>query len=120
MTSRSDRSVHQTDPDTKLFFWKPAPSTLEQALEAANDDPTRQELVNMLCSLGGLHVHVDGTDEDWRPTTIDIGCVDPTWQCDTATNDLLTLMRRAGWRLESVSFGARKRLTFREVSDSGE
>lgn len=109
-----ERTVYPTDPDTKLFTWKAAPSNLEQALEAANDDPTRQELVNMLCSLGGLYTHVDGTDEDWRPTTIAVECIDKTWQSDRATGDLLSLMRRAGWRLESVSFGVRKRLSFRE------
>lgn len=115
MTSHTDdRSVYPTEPETKLFSWKPAPSTLEQALEAANDDPTRRELTNMLCSLGGLHIHVDGTNDEWRPTTIEIECLDKTWQSDRATGDLLTLMRRAGWRLESVCFGARKRLSFRD------
>ncbi|PCR88646.1 hypothetical protein [Natrinema ejinorense] len=112
MTESDDRPVYPLEPTTKLFTWKPAPSKLEQALEAANDDPTMQELVNMLCSLEGLFVHVDGADEGWRPTTIEIECLEETWQSHTATNDLLTLMRRAGWRLEGVTFGARKRLTF--------
>ena len=118
MTTHTDTTdVYPTEPDTKLFSWKPAPTKLEQALEAANDDPTMQEFVNMLCLLDGLFVHVDGRDEDWRPTEVMVECVDKTWQCDRATNDLLTLARRAGWRLESVSFGTRKRLTFREVDD---
>jgi len=118
MTSNTDdRSVYPPQSATKLYTWKPAPSELEQALEAANDDSTRRELVNMLCSLEGLFVHVDGTDEQWRPTTIELECLDKTWQCDAATRDLLTLMRRAGWRLESVSFGTRKRLSFRERDD---
>lgn len=71
----------------------------------------------MLCSLEGLFVHVDGRDEDWRPTEVIVECVDKTWQCDSATSDLLTLARRAGWRPQSILFGTRKRLTFQEVSD---
>lgn len=111
-SSQHPQRVYPTEPDTKLYAWKPAPSKIEQALEASNDDPTRQELVNMLCSIGGISVLVDGDDEDWRQTEIIVECIDRTMQSDSATKDLLTICRRAGWKLDSVTFGSRKRLTF--------
>ena len=108
----TDTRVYRTEPETKLYPWKRTPSKIEQALEAANDDPTMQEFVNMLCSLDGISVLVDGDDEDWRPTEVMVEIHDKTMQCDRATRDLLTIARRAGWKVHSVSFGVRKRLTF--------
>ena len=71
MTTNTDTSdVYPTEPEMKLFSWKPAPTKLEQALDAANDDPTFREFVNMLSSLEELFVHVDGRDEDWWPTEV--------------------------------------------------
>lgn len=117
MTNSSHR-VYPTKPDTKLFPWKRTPSKIEQALEAANDDPTMQEFVNMLYSIDGVSVFVDGDDEDWRPTEVMVECIDKSMQSDRATRDLLTIARRAGWQLHSVTFGSRKRLTFREVDNA--
>lgn len=111
-TNTDDSSVYDTEPDTKLFTWKQTPSQIEQALEAANDDPTMKEYVNMLCSIDGLSVLVDGEDEDWRPTEVIVECLDKSMQSSRATRDILTISRRAGWQLHSVTFGTRKRLTF--------
>lgn len=89
------------------------PTAYEQAKEAAFDDPTRQELTNMLYDLPSVvGCMVDGEDEDWRPTRIIIEYRRGDYGRDT--DDLLTIMRRAGWQLQAVTFG-RPQLHFEPV-----
>jgi hypothetical protein len=92
------------------------PNAYEQAKEAALDGPTLRELTNMLydlsCSVGCL---VDGEDEDWRPTRITVEFDRDDY--GRGTDDVLTIMRRAGYRLESVTFG-RPQLHFEATDET--
>lgn len=109
---QSSQRVHRTEPVTKLYPWQSAPSTLDQALEAANDDPSITQLVGMLCDLECLYgVGVDGEDDEWRPTTISVNFDD---RHGSGTSDVIKIMRRAGWEPVSTCF-SRNRITFEEV-----
>ena len=110
MTQTHD--VHPTDPATRLYPWQAAPSQLEQALEAARDDPSLTDLTGMLLDCPQVaHVMVDGDDERWRPTTIAV-----CFAGDRGTADVLSLMARAGWRPRSACF-SRERITFEAIDD---
>ncbi|WP_337653253.1 hypothetical protein [Halomontanus rarus] len=95
-----------TDPEFRQAPWRPVPSRIEQALEAARDDPSECEFINMLCSLEVGFVDVSGRDEDWRPTSVSVSGV-----ASARTGDVVTIARRAGWELTGVTF-ERERLTF--------
>lgn len=85
------------------------PKQHEQALEAAKDGLTRTELTNMVFDLESVHfVHVGGEDEDWRPTEIDIHVND---DYGTKSDDILKIMRAAGWKATYVTF-SRNRISF--------
>lgn len=95
---------------------KRPPTTAEQAKEAARDDLSRTELTNMLYDLSGVYeVLVDGEDEDWRPTTITVGFGDDGYRY---TGDVVTIMRRAGWKFEHAVFGPYNRLCFEEADSA--
>ncbi|NUC74993.1 hypothetical protein HTZ84_22270 [Haloterrigena sp. SYSU A558-1] len=116
MTSESADTpeVYPTDPETRLYPWQSAPSQIEQALEAARDGPTEREFINMLHSLDGISVLADGREEEWRPTQITVECHSEAMQSSSATRDLITIARRAGWQLASVGFNYRHQLTLEE------
>lgn len=97
-----------TDPEFRAAPWRPVPSLWEQALEAARDDPDLQALTNLLYSLPGVYVYVDGEDERWRETTIFVSVDGPA---RSNTDDVLRICRRAGWELRDVTW-ERERLEF--------
>lgn|GEM_PF-2245916 len=110
-----DRPVYSVEPAHRQTPWRPIPSQLEQALEAARDDPTLTELTGMLLDLPMVwHVTVDGDDERWRPTTIMVNLEDDHGR---GTDDVIRLMRRAGWVPTSVCF-SRNRLTFEVIGET--
>ncbi|SDL09636.1 hypothetical protein [Natronorubrum texcoconense] len=111
------RDVYPTEPETRLYPWQSAPSQIEQALEAARDDPSEREFIHMLHSIDGVWAIVDGHDERWRPTQITIECHDKAMKSSSATRDLITLARRAGWQLVSVGFNHRNQLVLEERDD---
>lgn len=95
----------------------PPSSVTEQALDAARDDLSLTDLANLLSGLPSLYyVQVEGDDEEWRPTEIAVNFDDDAGR---GTEDVLTIMRRAGWRPVEACF-ARNRVTFREVGADGE
>jgi len=113
VTTHSD--VYRVDPAHRQTPWRPTPSILEQALEAANDDPALTELTGMLLDLPMVWgVTVDGDDERWRPTAIAVRLEDDH---GTGTGAVIRLMRRAGWEPTSVCF-SRNRLTFEAIGDA--
>ena len=88
-----------------------APNIYQQAREAARDDPTMTELLNMLHDLPHVFgVGVDGDDEDWRPTIVRINFDD---EMGRGTSQVLDIMHIAGWRPAGVCFTARNRITFK-------
>jgi hypothetical protein len=85
------------------------PSVIEQAKEAARDDPSRRELTNLLYDLPGVHeVLVDGEREYWRQVTMTVGFSDSTGRM---TSDVATIMQRAGWQFAGATFSL-ERLRF--------
>jgi len=118
VTSESDdRSVYRVEPAHRQTPWRPTPSILEQALEAAHDEPTLTELTGMLLDLPmvwGVTADGDGDGERWRPATIMVNLEDDH---GTGTGDVIRLMRRAGWEPTSVCF-SRNRLTFKAIADA--
>lgn len=95
---------------------KRPPNVYEQAKEAAHDDPSRTDLTNMVYDLPCVHeVLVDGEDEDWRPTTITVGFSDDAGR---GTGDVATIMQRAGWQLDGVTFAPYNRVRFVECGES--
>lgn len=87
------------------------PHKYEQAKELARDDLDRTELTNMVYDLSAVsELMVDGEDEDWRPTTIIIGFAE---DYGGGIDDVITVMQRAGWRVDGVTFGAYRRLQFK-------
>lgn len=107
MTDDDGGGVFETGIEFRATPWRPAPNTWEQALEAARDDPTLQEFANMLCSLDG-YVDVIGEDEGFRETVVMIEGVP-----SNRTSDLLTIGRRAGWQVDSITW-ERNRVSFVE------
>ncbi len=103
----SETAHIQTDPEFRQAPWRPVPSRIEQALEAARDDPSECEFITMLCSLECGYVDVNGQNESWRPTCVMISHVP-----SSRTGDVIRIARRAGWELEDVTF-ERDRLEFR-------
>ncbi|WP_225336643.1 hypothetical protein [Halomicrobium urmianum] len=88
------------------------PNAYEQAKERARDDLDRQELANMVYDLPCvIELLVDGEDEDWRPTTITVGFEDDAGR---GTEDVATIMRRAGWAFSGATFSPYNRLRFEE------
>lgn len=88
------------------------PHKYEQAKERARDDLGRTELTNMVYDLPCVcEVLVDGEDEDWRPTEITVRF---TEDYGGGIDDTIAVMQRAGWRVDGVTFGTYRRLTFVE------
>lgn len=88
------------------------PNVVDQALEAAQDDPTRIELTGMLTDIPWVSsVGVEHEDEPLLPTLIVVRFKD---RHGTGTEVVMKLMRRAGWKTNSVCF-SRERLTFIET-----
>lgn len=112
MTSKSKPAdVVAVEPAFRATPWRRTPSLWQQALEAAHDGPTLRELASMLYSLSGLYVDIWHEDDPYFETVVTVDC------CDGAENrvdDVLTLMRRAGWELEDVTW-ERQRLAFTRV-----
>jgi len=112
-TLATDGGQPRNPVDARLAARPPSP--IEQAKEAAFDDPTRRELTNMLYGLSySVSVLVDGEDESWRPTTITVEFDREDY--GRGTGDVLTIMRRAGWELQSVTFG-RPQLHFERAGE---
>lgn len=89
------------------------PNLYEQAREAARDDPGLTELGDILHDMPAVtEVLVDGRDEDWRPVEITVGFGDDGYR---ATDDVLAIMRSAGWKAEHVTFAPYNRIRFSEV-----
>ena len=88
------------------------PNTYDQAKERARDDLDRQELTNIVYALPCVcELLVDGDDVDWRPTVITVGFAE---DYSAGIDDTITVMQRAGWRVDGVTFGTYRRLTFVE------
>ena len=88
------------------------PSVYDQAKERARDDMTRTELTNMLFDFPNVtECLVDGEDEHWRPTTITIGFADGGYR---DTQEVATVMRRAGYKFSYAVFSPFHRLSFEE------
>jgi hypothetical protein len=93
------------------------PHKYEQAKERARDDLDRRELVNLVHDLPCVvETLVDGDDEPWRQTQITIGF---TEDYGGGIDDTITVMQRAGWRVDGVTFGNYRRLAFVE-RDAGD
>ena len=105
-TDTDDPTVYETDPDFRAAPWRPVPSDLEQAKEAARDDPTLEEFVGLLLAIPDVGVGVWYDDEPWCETMVMVSHIDSTY-----VSDALTIARRAGWELEGVTF-ERDRLEF--------
>lgn len=87
------------------------PDLVEQALEAAQDDPSRNELVSMLDDIPWVsYVQVDHHDLREAPTLISVHF---TEHHGTGTGPVVRIMRRAGWKTNSVCFSM-DRITFIE------
>jgi len=93
------------------------PHKYDQAKDRARDDLDRQELTNMVLDLPCVcEVLVDCEDEDLRPTEITVGFAE---DYGGGIDDTITVMQRAGWRVDGVTFGTFRRLTFVEVTSDG-
>lgn len=104
-----------SDGDAQATARERAPGVYAQALEAAADDPERQELSNMVYGLPDVcELLVDGEDEDWRETTITVGFKDTP---GSATAHVASIMRTAGWKFDGATF-AHNRLHFVEAEES--
>lgn len=80
------------------------PSQIQQAKEAARDDPRPNELANLLCSLRTVSAHVAGDPVDHHAPML---VVDVASQGIDRTDDVLAICRRAGWRLEGLTWERR-------------
>lgn len=100
-----------TSPDTGPPVGMP-PHKYDQAKVRARDDLSLTELTNMVYDLPCVsELLVDGEDEGWRPTKITLGfCED----YGAGIDDAISVMQRAGWRVDGVTFGTYRRLTFAE------
>jgi hypothetical protein len=88
------------------------PGQYDQAKERVRDEIGRTELTNLVYSLSCVaEVLVDGEDEDWRSTTITVGFSE---EYGAGVDDTITVMQRAGWRVDGVTFGNYRRLEFVE------
>lgn len=88
------------------------PNAVDQALEAAKDDPNRIDLMGMLMDIPWVSsVGCEHEDEPLLPTLIVVRFKD---RHGSGTEIVMKLMRRAGWKTNSVCF-SRERLTFIEV-----
>jgi len=88
------------------------PHKYDQAKERARDDLDQTELTNLVYDLPSVcEVLVDGDDEDWRETEITVGFAE---DYGAGIDDTITVMQRAGWRVDGVTFGTYRRLTFVE------
>jgi len=86
------------------------PSKVEQAKEKARDDLTLTELCNMIHDLPCvLELIVDGEADGYRETRIIIGFKSEN---GAGTDDIATIMRRAGWTFDGVTF-CMERMRFR-------
>lgn len=87
------------------------PHKYEQAKERARDDLTRQELANLVHDLPCVcEVLADG-EEDWEQTRLTVGFAE---DYGGGIDDTITVMQRAGWRVDGVTFGTYRRLSFVE------
>lgn len=78
------------------------PSRYEQAREAARDDLELSAVCNIVYDLPAVtEVLVDGESDDWRPTAVTVGFRDTG---GNHTRDVLTIMRRQGFTVDSVTF----------------
>lgn len=101
-----------SDPEDGPVVIENPPNVYEQAKERAHDDLDRTELTNMVYGLPVVgEVLVDGEDEDWRPTTIMVGFNE---DYGSAIDDAITVMQRAGWSVDGVTFGAYRRIQFKK------
>lgn len=86
-----------------------APTTAEQAKEAARDDLSRSELMNMVYDQPTVvEVFCDGQDDDYRPTTVTVGFRDSGGR---GTHTVGTIFQRAGWTFHDAT-PCYDRLTF--------
>lgn len=90
--------------------------TCEDCDMALGDDPSRQDLTNMVYDLPHVvEILVDGEDEGWRPTVVTVGFDDSGHR---TSGDVLDIMRAAGWKPDDVTFGPFNRISFVEVDAS--
>lgn len=92
-----------------------APNVYEQAKERARDNLGRTDLTNMVYDLPTVsEILVDGEDEDFRPTTITVGFSNDAGR---GTDDIATIMRRAGWKFDGATFSPYNRLRFEKLGE---
>lgn len=109
MTETDTPETFRTDPEFSAAPWRPVPTLWDQALEAARDDPDERAFIALLASLPDCFVAAWDDDTTWASTVVTVAL-----DGDTAryrTGDVLTIARRAGWRLADVTW-ERDRLEF--------
>ena len=91
------RTVVEVAPERRPWRGLP-PTPLQQAKEAARDNPSLSELADILLAVDGVTAHLYRADDPLEQSLLTVTLLDSS----VATRDVITVVERAGWTVDDV------------------